>query len=107
MATESSPMLDRRTTKSRAVIFGAIRSIGHGEVAKACGVSESTFSEWLQKYGDRIALILTAIGHKPVPLGVECHTPEYVKTLRHYASIGIAIDPDEIPSDKQTLDFGE
>lgn len=96
---ESSPLLDRRTTKTRSVIFGALRSKGHGRVAEVLGLSESAFSEWLQKHADRIAQMLTAIEHKPVPFDVECHRPPYMADLRRYAAIGIAIDPEALPAE--------
>lgn len=91
---ESSPMLSRRTTKTRSVIFGGLRSKGHGNVAKALGISESTFSEWLEKYGDRIALMLTSIDHKPVPIENECHSPEYMASLLFFARRGMDRPPD-------------
>lgn len=106
MAETVSPLLDRRTTKSRAVIFGALRSKGHAHVAQALGISESTFSEWLQKYGDRVAQMLTAIDHKPVPLDVECHSAAYLADLRKYAAIGISVDPDQLER-TQPLTFEE
>lgn len=101
---ESSPLLDRRTTKTRSVIFGALRSRGYGNVATALGISESTFSEWLQKHGDRVALMLTAIEHKPVPLDVECHRPAYMADLRRYAAIGISVDPEVLPAEPLTFE---
>lgn len=101
---ESSPLLDRRTTKTRSVIFGALRSRGHARVADALGISESTFSEWLQKNGDRLALLLTAIGHKPVPIDVECHSAAYLADLRKYAAIGIGVDPDGLKSESLTFE---
>lgn len=104
---ELSPLLDRRTTKTRSVIFGALRSRGHADVAKALGISESTFSEWLAKYGDRVAQPLPAINNKPVPIDVECHRPAYLADLRKYAAIGIAVDPDHLPSGVTPLDFDE
>lgn len=104
---ESSPLLDRRTTKTRSVIFGALRSKGHAEVAKALGISESTFSEWLGKHADRVAQLLTAIEHKPVPIDVECHRPAYLADLRKYAAIGISVDPDHIPAGMAPLEFDD
>lgn len=101
---ESSSLLDRRTTKTRAVIFDGLRSVGHARVAESLGISESTFSEWLQKYGDRIALMLTAIEHKPVPLDVECHRPAYLADLRKYAAIGISVDPEALPHERLTFE---
>jgi hypothetical protein len=100
---ESSPGLDRRTTKTRAVIFGAVRSVGYARIGEALGVSESTACEYLQKHGDRIALLLTALGHKPVPVDVECHSPKYLHDLRHYAAIGIQVDPDRAPESPTPL----
>jgi len=97
-------MLDRRTTNSRSVIFAAIRSRGHGHVAKTLGISESTFSEWLTKYGDRVAQLLTAIDHKPVPIDVECHRPAYLAELRKYAAIGISVDPDALQPEPLTFE---
>lgn len=102
---DCAPLLDRRTTKSRSVVFGALRSKGHGKVAEALGISESTFCEWLQKHGDRFFLMLTALDHKPVPLDVECHRPAYMADLRRYAAIGISVDPEALPAD--TLTFGD
>ncbi len=104
---ESSLILDRRTTKSRSVIFGALRSKGHANVAKSLGISESTFSEWLKNNGDRVALLLTAIGYKPVPVDVECHRASYIADLRRYAAIGISVDPDSLPDTIAPLDFDE
>ena len=71
------------------MIFGALRSKGHAEVAKALGVSESTFSEWLQKHGDRVAQLLTAIDHKAVPIIVKCYEPDYLERIMYFAEIGI------------------
>lgn len=103
---ELSPMLDRRTTKTRSVIFGALRSKGHAKVAEALGISESTFCEWLQKHADRMCQMLSAIEHKPVPLDVECHSTAYLSDLRKYAAIGISVDPDELPlREKGPLNF--
>lgn len=101
---EGSPLLDRRTTKTRSVVFGALREVGHGEVAKALGISPSTFSEWLQTHGDRICLMFTAIKHKPVPEHVECHSKKYLDDLRRYAAIGIAVDPDAPPAEVLSWD---
>lgn len=86
---ELSPTLDRRTTKTRSVLFGALRSKGHGKVADALGVSESTFSEWLNKNSDRICQLLTAIEHKPVPLTNICYPPEHLAHMEYFAQIGM------------------
>lgn len=105
----SSQPFDRRTTKTRSVLFGALRTTGHGKVAATLGISDSTFSEWWQKNSDRICQLLTAIDHKPVPTTVECHSAEYLKTLRKYAAIGIQVDPDAVPTDERAapLEFDE
>lgn len=94
-----SPMLDRRTTKTRAAIFGGVRSVGYANVAKALGISESTFSEWFNKYGDRVAMLLTAINAKPVAVDARCVTAERaaeieseVERLRYWARIGMATE---------------
>lgn len=78
------------------MLFGALRSKGHAKVAEALGISESTFSEWLQKHADRFSLMLTAIEHKPVPLDVECGSAKYMADLRKYAAIGISVDPEAL-----------
>lgn len=91
-----SPMLDRRTTKSRAVIFGAIRSVGQKPIAERLGMSESSLSEFLAKYGDRIAQLLTAVDLKPVPVSAKCVTmdraleiEEEMERLRYFAKRGL------------------
>lgn len=86
---ELSTTLDRRTTKTRSVIFGALRSKGQRNVADAVGVSESTFSEWLQKNSDRVCQVLTALELKPVPVGNVCHPPEHLAHMEYFASIGM------------------
>ncbi len=105
----SSQLLDRRTTKTRSVLFGALRNTGHGKVAATLGISDSTFSEWLGKNMDRVCLLLTALDHKPVPIAVECHSAEYLQTLRKYAASGIQVDPDAVPTDERAapLEFDE
>lgn len=105
MAESSSP-LDRRTTKARSVLFGALRDKGHGTVAAALGIGDSTFSEWLQKNEARICSLLTALDLKPVPTNVECHSADYLATLRKYAAIGIQVDPSDL-GDKPSLEFDE
>lgn len=86
---ESSPLLDRRTTKTRSVIFGALRSRGHGNVAERLGISESTFSEWLKTHGDRMSLLLTACDLKPVPMENVCYGPEHMASLEYFARRGM------------------
>lgn len=90
------PVLDRRTTKTRAVLIGAIRDKTGAVVAKSLGIAESTFNEWWTKHGDRVALLLTALDQKPVHVSSKCvsekranEIDEYVERLRYWAEIGI------------------
>ena len=99
--SESSPTLDRRTTKSRSVIFAAVRSRGQGPIAEALGISESTFSDWFGKYGDRVAQLLSAAGLKPVPLDSKCYAPEFIEHLRFFAERGVA------QGDSSELEWGD
>ena len=72
------------------MVFAAVRSRGQGPIAEALGISESTFSDWFTKYGDRVAQLLTAAGLKPVPLDARCYAPEYIEHLRYFAQHGMA-----------------
>jgi hypothetical protein len=100
MTDTVSPGLDRRTTKSRAVIFAAIRSVGQRTIAEQLGIAEPTLSEFLAKYGDRPAQILTACNLKPVPLDAKCVTQqraqqieEEMSRLHYWAQKGMAAPP--------------
>lgn len=79
---EASPTLDRRTTNSRSVLFGAIRTKGANTIAKAIGIAPSTFSEWWQEHHERICLFLTAADLKPVPIVWKCVEPDEYRYMR-------------------------
>jgi hypothetical protein len=96
---ELSPTLDRRTTKTRSVLFGALRDVGNANVAKALGIAPSTFSEWWKENADRVALLLTTLDHKPVPTKWRCVDPADYDFMRK-ATIGYLQNVD-----KQTLEW--
>ncbi len=92
-----SPTLDRRTTKTRSVIFGALRSVGQRRTAEKLGIADNTLSDFMEKYGDRIAQLLTALELKPVPVGAKCISADRVREiedefqrLHYWASKGMA-----------------
>lgn len=80
-----SPELNDRARKTRAVLFRGVRSVGQNVIAAQLGISDGTFSDWLAKYGDRVALLLTAAGLKAVPADAVCLDPGKLAFLKRLA----------------------
>jgi hypothetical protein len=68
-----------------AAILKRLASIGQANVARTCGLSETTVSRW--KDGDirKVATTLAALGLKAVPRDVKCFQPEYIDALQMLA----------------------
>lgn len=85
---------DARSRKSETVLLQAVARVGLKPIADAIGVDTSTVSrtDWR-----RVALQLTALGLKPVPVNAKCVTPERaqeieeeIERLRYFAKRGLA-----------------
>lgn len=59
------------------------------------GVSVSTVSRLQSNELDRFALLLTALGLKPVPVGHKCYSPEEIAALQLFARKGMAAHLEE------------
>lgn len=76
---ESSPVLDARSRKTLGVLLQALAAAGQKHVADTLGCDISTVSR--MDFG-RIALLLTALGHKPVPVEAKCVLPDAFAFMR-------------------------
>lgn len=77
--SESSHGLDPRSRKTQAVLLHRLAVVGLGPVATTLGVDDSTVSRtnW-----ERIALTLTALGLKVVPVGSHTVSDEDFEYMR-------------------------
>lgn len=76
---ESSRVLDARTRKSLTIVLQALAKHGLKAVADPLGVDVATVSrtDW-----ERIAITLTALGLKPVPVEAKCVLPDAFAFMR-------------------------
>lgn len=81
-----------RARKNVQVILQALAGTGQVDAAKAMAVHESTVSRLKADHMDNFGALLSALGLKVVPVGVECFDPEYVAALRTLANVGIQKD---------------
>jgi hypothetical protein len=84
-----SPLLDARSRKTFSILLQSIARVGQIRVATALGVSEATVSRMVSNDFERIALALTAMGLKPVPVDAKCYTPEHITSLQYFAKRGM------------------
>lgn len=85
---ESSQITDARARKTHSVLLQAVATVGLTPVAEACGIDKSTVARMRDNEFERIAMALTAMGLKPVPIDSTCYRPEYIQHLRYFARRG-------------------
>ena len=94
----------QRSLKTQTTILRSLQSKGQVQIADFMDVSEATVSTLINKplpnapdnttYLTRLCDLLAGADLKVVPVDVECHTPEYMKSLKMFARRGIDVDED-------------
>lgn len=81
MTDTVSPTLDARSRKSQSVMMHRLAAVGLSSVALTLSVDESTVSRtnW-----ERLALTLTALGLKPVPVDSRCFDAQTYAVLKRW-----------------------
>lgn len=77
--TEVSQELRERARKTETILRNQLAEVGQARMAERLGVSESTVSRWKADQVEQLALQLTALGLKVVPLDANLITADEVK----------------------------
>lgn len=85
-----SAPLDPRSRKTLAVLATRLAQVGQERAARAIGVDISTVSRMQSQQFERFALLLTALGLKPVPVESKCYAPDHVASLEYFARRGMS-----------------
>lgn len=96
MEIVSAP-LDPRSRKTLAVFATRLAAVGQERAARAIGCDISTVSRMQSQQFERFALLMTALGLKPVPVDAKCYAPDHVASLEYFARRGMSdktIEPD-------------
>ena len=87
--TEVSQELRERARKTETILRNQLAEVGQARMAERLGVSESTVSRWKADQIEQLALQLTALGLKVVPLDANLITADEVKAMRTLAMTGL------------------
>ena len=82
----SNPELAR---KSLTAILQRLASVGQKPLGEALARSETWISRWKSDDSESCADLLAALGLKVVPAEHECYSPEFIRSLRYFARIGM------------------
>ena len=87
--------MDARSRKTLTLLLQAISKVGQNRIAEALGVSDATVSRMKDDL-PRFAMLLTAVGAKPVPVNSKSYSPKYIESLEFFAQRGMGNNlPDE------------
>lgn len=79
------PVLDARTRKSHSVMLQAFARVGQNSIAISLGKSDATISRLKSQDLQMFALLLTALGLKPVPVTAKCYDPATFAAMQQLA----------------------
>lgn len=85
----SNPELAR---KNQTAILQRLASFGQKPLSEALDKSETWVSRWKSDDLTTCADLLATLGLKIVLASDECHSVEYISSLRYFARIGMEVD---------------
>lgn len=89
--------------KSQSQILRRLASAGQNSVGEAIGKSETWVSRFASEQLKTCADLLTVLGLKVVPIENECHSADYIRSLRCLARIGMDAHDEAEPGAAGTL----
>ena len=102
---ESCVLDPHHARKIHAMLLQSLSLRGQGPVAKALDVSDATISRMKTDDLERLSAFIAVLGWKLSPVTSECHTPEYLRSLRYFAKIGMNVtNGEDVPS---TLEWAD
>lgn len=87
--SEVSQDLRERSRKTETALRNQLAEVGQSKLAERLGTSESTISRWKSDQIEQVALLLTGLGLKVVPLDANLITADEVKAMRTLALRGL------------------
>lgn len=85
-ALAANPAIQKQAQRNERVILQTLAKVSQVRVAERMGISESAVSRMDKQ---SIAAFVAACGLKVVPAEMQCFDPEYIKSLKCLAGVGL------------------